>query len=944
MSADTAKAETSPENERAFHIVVCLPADAAAKVDAALAKKKLRTETLNVTEPSQLAAALAGDVDLLVCGSLPGLAPADATKAIASTGRDLPMIVYLEEGSEAALEAAVAAGAVDVIEGSDLSRLPLVVTREVSRHRTREQRIARSELYGKIVDALPFIVFAKDAKERRICVANQTFATVFNVTKDWLMGKLDHDYFPKEQADSFVAIDTEILETKQMKVFEEVVRIGTEDFIYRTRKLPLLDSNGESAYVVGITEDVTPMRRAEEELKRSRELSAKTLASYQRRALQMEIIRQQNEDLDRLAAELGRAKRVEEERARELEAAARLKSEFLANFSHEIRTPLNAILGYCDLLLREEGQRLTPHGRRDLGVIKQNAKTLLALINDILDLSKMEAGRAEIVRERVDVQGLVEECCAAVRETLRNKDVKLVSEVEHGAREAFTDSLKLRQILLNLLSNAAKFTDTGEVVITVAAEGETLTARVEDTGSGIPADQIAFIFEKFRQVDGSPSRRVGGTGLGLAIVREVAQVLSGTVNVTSVLGRGSTFEVRLPGALNRSGLAAVKAVIERAEGSDNPGPHVNPTVLIIDDDPMVHQLLRGRLQQDGFEVFSATDGIEGLTLAREHRPTVILLDLHLPKLDGWGVLARLKGEAQLAVIPVIIVSVEEERARGFSFGACDYLIKPIEPDQLVNVVRRSIQPGNGEVLVVDDDAHTRELVSRSLRKVGFSTIEAANGEEALLHARSTSPSMVILDLLMPGMDGFEVLRTLRAEGSKVPILVLTGKTLDDSERAVLEGGLARVITKNGVGIEQVVAQATELVTARRIVEQVALPRILYVEDTAQNVDLVRRYLAGTFIMLEAGDGEEGIERASREMPDLILMDLSLPRLNGWDATRRLKADPTLRHIPVIAVSAHAGSEEKLRAKDAGCIDYLTKPIEQETLIAAIRKYLGSRQK
>lgn len=481
-------------------------------------------------------------------------------------------------------------------------------------------------------------------------------------------------------------------------------------------------------------------------------------------------------------------------------------------------------------------------------------------------------------------------------------------------------------------------------MITVAAEGETLTARVEDTGSGIPADQIPFIFEKFRQVDGSPSRRVGGTGLGLAIVREVAQVLSGTVNVTSVLGRGSTFEVRLPGAISRTGLAAVKAVVERAEGSDSPGPHVTPTVLIIDDDPMVHQLLRGRLQQDGFEVYSATDGIEGLALAREHRPTVILLDLHLPKLDGWGVLARLKGEAQLAVIPVIIVSVEEERARGFSFGACDYLIKPIEPDQLVSVVRRSIQPGSGEVLVVDDDAHTRELVSRSLRKVGFSTIEAANGEEALLHARSTSPSMVILDLLMPGMDGFEVLRTLRAEGSKVPILVLTGKTLDDSERAVLEGGLARVITKNGVGIEQVVAQATELVTARRIVEQVALPRILYVEDTAQNVDLVRRYLAGTFIMLEAGDGEEGLERASREMPDLILMDLSLPRLNGWDATRRLKADPTLRHIPVIAVSAHAGSEEKLRAKDAGCIDYLTKPIEQEALIATIRKYLGARQK
>ncbi|MDB4943308.1 MAG: sensory box histidine kinase/response regulator [Labilithrix sp.] len=932
---------TASEGERAFHLVICLPAETAARLSSVLTAKNHRNETLTVTDPSQLAAALSGDVDLVVCGAtLPGLGPVDTARAITASGRAVELVVYLDERSDAALETAVEAGAVDVLDAADLARWPLLVSREVSRRRARDSRVIHAELYEKIIDAIPFILFAKDAEHRRLVVANQTFATTFKVTKEWLMGKLDHDYFPKEQADSFIAIDTEILETKQMKTFEEVVRVGTEDFIYRTRKLPLLDDRGEARYVLGITEDVTPIRRAEEELKRSRELSAKTLASYQRRALQMEIIRQQNEDLDRLAAELGRAKRVEEERARELEAAARLKSEFLANFSHEIRTPLNAILGYCDLVVREEGQRLTPHGRRDLGVIKQNAKTLLALINDILDLSKMEAGHADIVRERVNVQALVEECCSAVRETLRNKDVKLVSEVAHDAREAFTDSLKLRQILLNLLSNASKFTDTGEIVATLSAEGETLVARIEDTGSGIPADQLPFIFEKFRQVDGSPSRRVGGTGLGLAIVREVAQVLSGTVNVTSTLGRGSTFEVRLPGALGGPALAPVKQAAAPKEGSTTPAPL--STVLIIDDDPMVHQLLRGRMQQDGFEVLSASDGVEGLTLAREHRPTVILLDLHLPKLDGWGVLARLKSEPQLAVIPVIIVSVEEERARGFSFGACDYLIKPVEADQLINVVRRSIRPGTGEVLIIDDDAHTRELVTRSLRKVGFTTIEAANGEEGLLHARSTSPSMVILDLLMPGMDGFEVLRTLRAEGSTVPILVLTGKNLDATERAVLESGLARVITKNGVGIDQVVGQAMELVSARRVVEQVSLPRILYVEDTEQNLDLVRRYVAGTFVLLEAGDGEEGLERAAREMPDLILMDLSLPRLNGWDATRRLKADPALRHIPVIAVSAHAGTEERARAKDAGCIDYVTKPIDRDELIGIIRKFLGAR--
>ena len=265
----------------------------------------------------------------------------------------------------------------------------------------------------------------------------------------------------------------------------------------------------------------------------------------------MEITRQQNEDLDRLAGELARAKKLEEIRGQEIEASARLKSEFLANFSHEIRTPLNGILGYCDLVLREEGQRLTPHGRRDLSVIKANARTLLALINDILDLSKIEAGRVEIVNEHVDMEALVEECGSTVRETLRGKQVELRTFVDAGAKDVFTDPLKLKQVLLNLLSNAAKFTDTGEVVLTATAKGPALVIVVEDTGSGIPSDQLPHIFEKFRQVDGSPSRRVGGTGLGLAIVREVAKLLGGTVEVTSSLGRGSAFTVVLSRVIDR---------------------------------------------------------------------------------------------------------------------------------------------------------------------------------------------------------------------------------------------------------------------------------------------------------------------------------------------------------------------------------------------------------
>ncbi|HMG23003.1 MAG TPA: HAMP domain-containing sensor histidine kinase, partial [Kofleriaceae bacterium] len=320
-------------------------------------------------------------------------------------------------------------------------------------------------------------------------------------------------------------------------------------------------------------------RMLRQELDAKTALAARALASFQQRTLLMEITRQQNEDLDRLAAELSRSKKVEEERAREIEAAARLKSEFLANFSHEIRTPLNAITGYCDLLIRDEGARLTPHGRRDLSVIKANARTLLALINDILDLSKIEAGRAEVVKELVALPELAEECMASVRELVKGKEVVLTSEI--AADQVFCDPLKLRQVLLNLLSNAAKFTDAGEIVLTAEPQGATLVISVEDTGSGIADDQLPFIFDKFRQVDGSARRKIGGTGLGLAIVKEVVQLLGGTVNVTSTVGRGSKFTVALPGAVDLS----------TAPRANLPGPPVlvddGPfSVLVIDDDPM----------------------------------------------------------------------------------------------------------------------------------------------------------------------------------------------------------------------------------------------------------------------------------------------------------------------------------------------------------------------
>lgn len=680
--------------------------------------------------------------------------------------------------------------------------------------------------------------------------------------------------------------------------------------------------------------------RLKAELMERNRVARRAVASFQQRALQMEIIRQQNEDLDRLARQLSEARKQAEDRAREVEEASRLKSEFLANFSHEIRTPLNGIIGYCDLLTREEGERLTPHGRRDLATVKKNAKTLLALINDILDLSKIEAGHVEAVKENVDVEELVGDAAATVRELLRGKDVDLTVQVAPEARHAFTDGLKLRQICLNLLSNAAKFTEMGEIVIDASSKGTTLILRIEDTGVGIPPDQLPHIFEKFRQVDGSRTRRVGGTGLGLAIVNELVRVLDGTIDVQSSPGRGTTFTVFLRGCLESDGQSD-QAPIVRGPAVEGPVSIEGATVLLVDDDPLLQTLVRGHLEAAGLKLLVAADGVEGLRLAREHRPTVILLDIHLPQLSGWSVLGKLKGDPRTASIPVVILSVEEQRARGFALGAFEYLVKPVEQDHLIGAVRKAVAPGARDVLVVDDDPQTRDIVSRALRSAGFTATEAKDGNEAMLRVRVSPPSLMILDIMMPGLDGFDVLRRLREEGMTFPVIVLTAKDLDDQESQVLRKGFAQIIQKGGSAIARVVDHAKQHVLQRRAIVS-SRARVLYVEDVEQNRDLVRRYLYPEFEVFEAEDGEVGVERASSQVPDVILMDLSLPRLDGWGATKRIKADPRCGHVPVIALTAHASQEDRDRAFEAGCSAYLTKPVDREELLSTLRRFLPKR--
>jgi CheY-like chemotaxis protein len=517
---------------------------------------------------------------------------------------------------------------------------------------------------------------------------------------------------------------------------------------------------------------------------------------------------------------------------------------------------------------------------------------------------------------------------------VKGKDVELRSNVDAGTLSLYTDPLKLRQILLNLLSNAAKFTELGEIVVTVELHGTMLHVVVEDTGIGMAADQLPHIFEKFRQVDGSHRRKVGGTGLGLAIVRELVRLLGGQISVRSTLGRGSAFTVELPDVVVQS-----RSAPSRVSLMEDLSMISRPVVLVIDDDPMVQQLLTRELEGEGFEVVTASDGPSGLERARALSPSAIVLDILLPSMDGWSVLSTLKSDPAVAAIPVIVLSVEEQRARGFSLGAFEYMLKPFAPERLVQFVKLATGPGSGDILIVDDDADARELLSRRLRDEGYTTTEADSGEAALLSMRAAIPSLIILDLVMPGLDGFAVLQRIRERGLTVPVLILTGKELSARERQTLQQGLVQIIRKSGLGIDVVVKETRRAVQRRRTVEAPRLPRALYVEDIAQNRELVRRYLQGICTVLEAEDGEAALRQVDQTRPDLILMDLSLPHLDGWEVTRRIKANPLVAQIPIIALSAHASREDMARAKEAGCVDYLTKPVDRSTLVKTMRRYL-----
>jgi signal transduction histidine kinase/DNA-binding response OmpR family regulator len=508
------------------------------------------------------------------------------------------------------------------------------------------------------------------------------------------------------------------------------------------------------------------------------------------------------------------------------EQANRTKSSFLANMSHELRTPLNAIIGYSEMLHEEAQDRGLEEFGPDLEKIYGAGKHLLALINDILDLSKIESGKMELFLEDFDVRALVRDVESTIHPLVAKNQNRLEVHLADDVSRMHADVTRVRQVLFNLLSNACKFTEKGTITMDVRhdleAPEETLLFSVRDTGIGLSEEQLGRLFQAFTQADASTSRRYGGTGLGLVISRRFCQMMDGDISVESATGRGSTFTVRLPAVVSDKkgtpATATTRKVAALAGAVEAPaGPRTR--VLVIDDDQTARELLQRGLEKEAdFEVILAGSGEEGVARAREVNPDVITLDVLMPGMDGWAVLKALKSDPSTASIPVVMVSMVDDKEIGYALGASDYLLKPFDRDRLATTLRRyKCEQPPCPVLVVEDDAATRDVIRRTLEGDGWQVTEAANGRVALEAVASHVPDLILLDLMMPEMDGFEFVAELRRNERwrGVPVVVVTAKDLTREDRDRLNGYVRRIFQKGALSRDELIREIRQLLQSER---------------------------------------------------------------------------------------------------------------------------------
>jgi PAS domain S-box-containing protein len=631
----------------------------------------------------------------------------------------------------------------------------IAIYTDVTERKKAEQQLREDEERFRAIDAAsPVGLVIIDLETGKLQHLNPAFCGMVGKDASELVGRRSSAIFddPKVSDDFAAILDSKSLERRVLYLVRDD---GTECSFMVSRVA--LEYRGKPAVIASFV-DITDRVQAEEELRKSKEAA---------------------------------------------ESASRVKSSFLANMSHELRTPLNAIIGYSEILQEDAADRGDEASVGDLVKIQSAGKHLLGLINDILDLSKIEAGRMDVYLEQVFLTRLVDEVKTIVDPMVKKNGNVLKVECAVDIGSLRTDLTKLKQSLINLLSNAAKFTKQGTVTLRLTripadGGGSSVKFDIIDSGIGMTPEQLGRLFQAFTQADSSTTRNFGGTGLGLTITRHFCTLLGGAIDVKSVPGTGSTFTIVLPDHAEVKGETEAFDIDRIAVSAHPASAGIN--VLVVDDDQAVHDVLSATLSKEGYRLSHARDGIEALNIMRRDPPDIVTLDVMMPKIDGWSLLGIMKSEAELAQIPVIMLTIVDDRNLGFSLGASEYMTKPIDRNRLISLIQKfAPRETEGVVLVVDDDTDVRALVRSTIESVGMHAAEAVGGEAALRWlAENPKPSLVLLDLMMPGMDGFAFLERVREDDNyaELPIVVLTAKELTENERSFLAERTLLVLSKS----------------------------------------------------------------------------------------------------------------------------------------------------
>jgi CheY-like chemotaxis protein len=778
-----------------------------------------------------------------------------------------------------------------------------------------------------------------------------------------------------------------------LQMTAESVAVAVRSAQYRVRQAELLAQTQQQAEELQTQQE--ELRVANEELQ---EQSRALKASKSRLEGQQSELEQTNAELEQQAAELqhqrdamARAQADLVEKADALERSNRYKSEFLANMSHELRTPLNSALILSKLLADNKEGNLTPEQVKFASTICSSGNDLLTLINDILDLSRIEAGRVEMRPEEVTLASVFASLKKTFAPLAAQKSLGLEFIAEENAPSAVTtDNLRLQQILRNLLSNAVKFTEQGQVSLRVSrALGGQIAFAVHDTGIGIPPDQHEAIFDAFHQADSSTSRKYGGTGLGLTISRELARRMGGTLTVRSEVGKGSVFTLALPltpkvagepapvPAPPRPPEPARKVTAPKPTAQTESVPKVaddrdsvttgERSILVIEDDARFAEILRDLARELRFRCLVATTAGEGLQLAEQFVPSAILLDVHLPDLSGLGLLEQLKRNPATRHIPVHVASVADYTQQAFELGAVGYALKPVKRDQIVSAIARlekKLEQKVRRILVVEDVAAQRESIEALLRREGVEIISVGRGQEALDLLRSNTFDCMVLDLILPDMSGYALLEKMAAGEafSFPPVIVYTGRSLTRDEEAQLRKFASSIIIKGARSPERLLDEVSlflhqveaNLPPEQQRILQAVRQRdaafegrtILVVEDDARNIFALSSILEpkGAKLLVarngrEAIDVLDGLAKPLAETVDLVLMDIMMPVMDGLAATREIRKRPEWKNLPIIALTAKAMPDDRSRCLEAGSNDYIAKPLDVDKLVSLVKVWL-----